>query len=239
MTNKAVVAVCDILGYGNLVKDTPLEEVINYHIENFRIVLASSIPRFESLSVAPTSDQVFRERLVGHVAFSDTVLIYSLADDLNGYKNVVDVVWGLLSRPILYPQLRFRIGVSYGDFYHNSEKNIYVGKALIEAYELEKRQEWCGGALTKPAEEKMGSYALLTLYDVPVKLNKTESLLAINWTLAKHDVIDKADGWMPRDYGYAIPSTEEEIEIERKLRNTERFHFEKCVQCKAHRNNFL
>lgn len=228
MTNKALVAVCDILGFGDLVKYKPLQEIIDGPILDFKGLL-DTLSKYR--------------RLIGHVVFSDTVLIYSLSDDRHGYDNVIYVVTHLLAHPILYPMLRFRIGISYGDFYHSAEENIYVGKALIEAHELEKRQEWCGGALTEVAEERIKSeqcgLTYLTKYDVPTKGGKTESLLVINWTKAKHNVTDKQDSWLDRGEIMPILAEEKRVKIERYLKNTEQFHFDTCVPCKAHRNRLI
>ena len=52
---------------------------------------------------------------------------------------------------------------------------------------------------------------------VPVKDNRKESRMVINWTLAKHDIIEKEHGWLERSD--AIPVGEAE-KIEIKLRNT-------------------
>ena len=112
------------------------------------------------------------KKLIGRVVFSDTVLIYSLSDDRYWYYCVIYAVTHLLAYPIKYPYLRFRIGIAYGDFYHDAEKDIYVGNAFIEAYELEKKQNWCGGALTKEVEERIKKenvdFYYLIKYDVPV-----------------------------------------------------------------------
>ena len=223
MNNKALVAVCDILGFGDLVKDRPLQEIIDGPIRDFKGLL-------DSLSN-------YKE-LIGCVVFSDTVLIYSLSDDKYGYEKVIYTVTHLLAAPIKVPHLRFRIGISYGEFYHDVQNSIYVGKAFTEAHDLEKRQKWCGGAFTKSAEEKITETNVnqyyLTQYEVPVKSDKTESCLVINWTLAKHDII-KDYGWLKRNY--LFPLTEQEIKIEHKLRNTEKFHMDKCVQCRTYRNS--
>ena len=108
----------------------------------------------------------------------------------------------------------------------------------IQVDELEKKQDWCGGALTRTAEGKIREVNVdpynLVQYAVPFKFSNAESHLVVNWTLGKHDTIDKEFGWLERSY--APPLTEQEKSVERKLINTEKFHLEKCVQCRAHRN---
>ena len=211
------------LGFSNLVKARPLQEVLDGNVQDFKELLRSISERVNKSEQATTKD-IFAKGPVGQAVFSDTVLIYSLSDDKIGYENVIYVVTHLLAAPIEIPHLRFRIGVSYGEFYHDVQNSIYVGKALIEAHALGKRQKWCGGAFTKSAEERINETdadrGYLTDYEVPVESNKTESHLVINWALAKHDII-KDYGWLERNY--LFPLTEQEIKIEHKLRNTENF----------------
>ena len=233
-TNRAMVAVCDILGYSNLVRQTPLNEVVTYHIENIQAALHSSIPRFPAQPIEGTGDQVLREELVGNLTFSDTVILYSLQDNRDGYRAVLNAATILLARHIRWPGLRFRIGISYGDFYAEPARNIYVGRALIEAHELEKRQDWCGAALTDTAVAQIHDSTIdryyLSQYDVPMHRELRESHMVINWTLAGHEVLPER-GWMER--GFAIPITETQLAVERKLANTERFHADMCVQCRS------
>jgi hypothetical protein len=239
-SNKAMVAVCDILGFGDLVITRPLQEVVYYHIKNYQAALASSIPQFPNVAIQPSDREIITQGLVGYVAFSDTVVIYSLTDNYESYRNVINAVSRLLARHIKWPNLRFRIGIDYGDFYGDIEKNIYVGRALVEAHELEKRQNWCGAALTNTAAEKINRTSFnnnfLTRYDVPIKgtqTRQTESLMVIDWTKFPHKKVNREFSWLPREYGFGIPITEKQHDMERKLSNTEIFHLEKCDLCKV------
>jgi hypothetical protein len=134
---------------------------------------------------------------------------------------------------------RFRLGISYGEFCADAHNNVYAGKALVEAHELKRSQDWCGGTLTRTAEARIREVGVsqyyLVQYDVPFKFSSTESHLAVNWTLGKHDPVDKEVGWLERSY--ATPLTEGEKAAERKLINTEKFHLEKCVQCREYRKH--
>jgi len=226
MVEKAMVAVCDILGFRDLVKRSTFEELVDHHIPSI-LNVQKGIPKQEA-SIPPTHEQIFIQRLVGHAFFSDTVLLYSLSEDKYGYENLIDVTMHLIAYPILWPEYRFRVGISYGEFYRDAEYNVYAGKALVEGYELEKNQDWCGGALTKTAETKIKEANVnpynLVQYDAPFNFSNTKSHLVVNWTLGKHAPIDKEFGWLTRNY--ALPLTEEEKAVERKLINTEKFHLE-------------
>lgn len=229
MPNKAMVAVCDILGFSQLVKERPLEEIIDLHILNFHKLVQASVPKHSSVDRSKAS-------LVGSAIFSDTVLIFSLADNKRSHDQVIYSAVSILAQPMVLPELRFRIGISYGDFYHDAAKNIYVGKALVEAHELERKQNWSGAALTKEAKDAIGCNYYLTNYDVPIKENDeqiSQTHCIINWTLAEHDVITELKGWLNRsDYLLSI-SEKKRQRIEQILQNTERFHYENCVQCRA------
>lgn len=228
-----MIAVCDILGFGSLVKRTPFS-VLKEHIQNIiNLLAAASIPPGKKRS------NLYQ---VGHAFFSDTVLIYSLSNDKKGYQDLLNVVAYLIASPILYPEYRFRAGISYGEFYCEPDKNVYAGKALVEAHELEKKQEWCGGSLTKKAENEVIKTKVdmkyLIQYDVPVKKSNTERHLVINWTQAKHQEIDQEFNWLKRPDSSSL--TKEELEeVDCKINNMERFHLDKCVQCRRYREKVI
>lgn len=240
ITNKAMVAVCDILGFSDLVRQKPLDEMIDYHITNYHNLINASIPKASKI-YQPSSQEFIDQQLIGVAIFSDTVLIFSLADNKRSYDQVIYAAISILAQPMLLPELRFRIGISYGDFYHDAAKNIYVGKALVEAHELERKQNWSGAALTKEAKDAIGDNYYLTNYDVPIKENDeqiSQTHCIINWTLANHDVITELTGWLNRsDYLVSI-SEKKRQRIEQILQNTERFHYEKCNQCRAVRRAY-
>ena len=240
MSENHVVAVCDILGYSNLVREHSLQELVNYHLSNIFNVISSSIPtRIENTSV-PTQVGLQETGAVGHVSFSDTVIIYSLTDDRDGCKNVLDAVYRLLCIPMNTPYYRYRIGIAYGEMYVDRNKDIYIGKALVEAHDLEMLQEWSGASLTDSAANMFKDHfpenSMIVDYDVPIKGNNTKRLSVVNWTLANHEIVTDQENWMwraekgQRVTSYKVP------EIEQKIRNTEKFHLDMCVQCNAQKS---
>ena len=235
MSENRMVAVCDILGYSNLVREHSLQELIDYHLGNILNVIKSSIPVMERNITSPTQLELLRTGMVGHVAFSDTVIIYSLNDDRDGRKNVLDAVYRLLCIPMNTPYYRYRVGISYGEMYVDRDEGIYIGKALIEAHDLEVLQEWSGAALSESATNMFKDYfpenSMLVDYDVPIKKDKTKRLTVVNWTLANHEIVPAQKNWMWRIEKGQRVSRYKDPQIERKVRNTEKFHFDKCVQC--------
>lgn len=235
MSENRMVAVCDILGYSNLVRDHSLQELRDYHVGNILNVIKSSVPNHGKNITSPTQLELLRTGIVGHVAFSDTMVIYSLNDDRDGRKNVLDAVYRLLCIPMNTPYYRYRVGISYGEMYVDRENGIYIGKALIEAHDIEVLQEWSGAALTESAANMFRDYfpenSILVDYNVPIKGDTTKILTVVNWTLANHKIAPAKRNWMWRVEEGQRVSCYKNPEFERKIRNTETFHLEKCVQC--------
>ena len=125
MSNNAMVAVCDILGYSNLVKSSSLMELKDFHLKNINNIMKSAIHHFGENIESPTPKEVFQDELVGHTIFSDTIILFSLSDDRDGYRNVLNAVYRLISIPMFTPIYRYRVGISYGEFYHD-QKRKYI-----------------------------------------------------------------------------------------------------------------
>lgn len=225
-----MVAVCDVLGYGEYIKRHSLDEAIT-HIRSIKDLARKSI----LTGYTPDGDIT---EFVGHMTFSDTVVFYSLRDNILAFEHLIFAALRILAVPLLYPQYRFRIGISYGEFHYDNQENLYVGKALVDAHELEKKQEWIGAVLSQEAFEKVettaGGRVYLMKYNVPLKNDERESLYVINWTLARHDAVAN-ERLFQREHN--IPSPNQEMNIERKLRNTEQFHTDVCLQCRELRKN--
>jgi hypothetical protein len=150
----AMVAVCDILGFKRLLYSIPLEEIVEDEFDYLRKALYSSLYKKETPEHTPTLEEFQAQEKVGFAWFSDTVLLYSLKDNEEGYCDLIETAAWLIIHTILTATVRLRIGISYGKVYIDTENQIYLGKAIAEAYELQQRQQWSGGALTRQAEAK-------------------------------------------------------------------------------------
>ncbi|MCX5826761.1 MAG: hypothetical protein NTV58_01995 [Deltaproteobacteria bacterium] len=237
MSDNRMVAVCDVLGYSNLVRDHSLEELKNYHLKNILTVIESSIPKHGADLESDTQQDLLTSGAVGHVSFSDTIVIYSLLDDRDGRKNVLDAVYRLIAIPMNTPYYRYRVGIAYGEMHVNKEDGIYVGKALVEAHDLEAMQQWSGVALTESAASMFRSHhpesSMLVDYDVPIKGQTRRRRTVVNWTLAKHEIVPSKTNWMWRVEDGERVTHCKDPEVEQKIRNTEEFHLDKCAQCRA------
>ena len=148
ISGNSMVAVCDILGYSNLVESSSLQDMIDLHLKNIKNLIESSTRYINR------NKDVYPSPSLGYSIFSDTVFLYSLTDTYEGYRSVLHAVYSLIRQPMFTPIYRFRAGISYGEFYHDKKESLYTGKAMVEAYKLEKIQQWSGAALTETAADK-------------------------------------------------------------------------------------
>ncbi|MGR3174986.1 MAG: hypothetical protein ACUZ8N_10350 [Candidatus Scalindua sp.] len=222
-----------------MVNSVTQDKLINYHLKDIQNIKKKAFFPYNLPVTTPKDNkEVFDKNLLGYAFFSDTVLIYSVLDSRDGRRNFLHAVFNLLSYPMFNPHYRFRVGISYGEFYHDKKQNIYAGKAIVEATKLESIQEWSGAAFTDNAAQLFSSYfqeeSRLIDYDVPtkqIKYQKTRKLKVLNWTLAKHKKQTKYN-WMVREENGTIVEKYKSAKIEKKIKNTEKFHREVCVQCK-------
>jgi hypothetical protein len=56
---------------------------------------------------------------------------------------------------MLRKQSEVRGGISFGEAYIDEEESVFVGKPIVEAYQLEKSQQWAGVALMEKAVERI------------------------------------------------------------------------------------
>ena len=251
-----MVACCDILGFKKLVKSKPLDELLKGELARFyELLIFSLTQKWKDLKDLAQFPEFRGEQKRVRIAwFSDTYLICGINDDEDSHYNVIETVAWLVS-VTMDTQTPVRAGVAYGEFYDKPENELYVGKALVEAYELEQAQEWVGGALSPKAARKTPQDAMCHLkeYRVPLKTKtaasssypakecegcerfpKTETAasptcktLAFDWTLIEHEA-GICDERIQRAKSCAREGAQS---IVRKWENTSRFHVETCVSC--------
>lgn len=243
MIQNSMVAVCDILGFSELVRNRPLHEIVDRYLAYLRKALHFSVQQGDWPTGTPTLQELLSQKRVGFAWFSDTFLFYSLEDTEEGYLKVIETVAWLIHATIVFPGMNIRAGLAYGELYVDQNNGIYVGQSLVDAYKLENQQEWSGGALTKSAVDKVpnevrhvvgqeGLYPWYVVqYDVPVKpMGSTLQTLAIDWTmllaLSPHD--KKFFGWSKKNEN-PPPGTPSDVVT--KFLNTKRFHDRVCKFC--------
>lgn len=193
LNGKALVAVCDILGFSDLVLKGELRSVIESY-SFFRKIAYHSLLQGAFPENTPTRDETDRHPYVGIEFFSDTILLYTRVDSDANCMDLLRIVSWLLFENMFHKPTRLRAGIAYDEVYIDDVNGIFVGKAIVEASKLEKAQQWSGGALNLGAEERLNQYVdspcfvdwPIVRYDVPLKKKDYQSNVAINWTNGIH-----------------------------------------------------
>jgi hypothetical protein len=251
MKRAYTIALCDILGFKRLVTSFPLDTVVQKPLSLFRKALCHSIHKKSFPSEPPSLDKLCDQSQLGVAWFSDTVVLYTLNDTDEHVRNLVQTVGWLLFETMFMKWTRVRGAIAYGEAYIDPANSIFVGKPIIQAFELEKDQVWSGCAFTESGEvrlQELHEYdaisaaplsaeqrrvlpALwLTRYRVPLKNGGVKSLVSIDWTLGIHD--------LNFDFPYSeernVPNDQDWIQhrdVCEKWKNTREFHREMCRFC--------
>lgn len=119
---------------------------------------------------------------------SDTFVLYTPDDSDTSFK-VINSKANIFFREMIWrsPSYMMRGALGTGQFYADKQNNVFLGSALIDAYEYAEKQNWIGFVVTPSAEKRIGdiesmlniqSHTLLyqyTQYDVPVKKKESRN----------------------------------------------------------------
>lgn len=240
MHNLYTIAVCDILGFSNLVETNPLDRVVDIAIGWLRKAFSHSIHKNGFPNDVPTLSELQDQTNLGIAWFSDTILLYTLRDTDKCLQSLLSTLGWLIFETIFVPETRIRCGVSYGIAYIDQENSIYVGMPLIEAYQLEREQAWSGAALTPSAVQRIPKLARngkfpewwVIPYKVPLKKKKYIDTLAINWTVGVHPPSFEFPHWSKQSLEPTEADWKNIHDICEKWKNTKEFHNSVCRWCK-------
>lgn len=232
-----MLAVCDILGFGDLVTNHPVDYVVTKVMSWFAKALHHSLHHGDFPTAVPTFEKLVSHDKLGFAWFSDTVVLYTREDTQEHYKALCETLGWLLFETMQEPYTRIRCGVSYGEAHIDERNRLYVGPVIVDAYRLEQSQVWSGGAFTKQAEEKLPAPArkgewyewYLVPYDVPLKDRHITSSLAVDWTRGLHPPLE-----IPWSERFRVPSDQDwqlRRDVCEKWRNTDTFHRRMCKRC--------
>ena len=119
----------DLLGFTQLVRSTEVGAVIDLYEE-----------AIAKLEVGAATK---RSLGISYSWFSDTFIIFTRSDSLQEFT-WLEQAGRLFFQRLILANMPARGAISHGKLYSNLEKNIFVGEALIEAYEYGEDQNWLG-----------------------------------------------------------------------------------------------
>jgi hypothetical protein len=152
----------DLLGFSNLVREDKLEIVVPTY-ERVLEALQQHTSNAENISIS-------------YSWFSDAFIVFSHRDTLREFHQV-ELIGRKFFLELLLARIPSRGALSHGRLYSQKQKNIFVGEALIDAYEYGEKQNWLGfllsptvskglsdmGALIEPSDRNN----VLALYSQP------------------------------------------------------------------------
>jgi len=144
---------------------------------------ADVIYKNEILDTLERGEKAFQGRVYTCWA-SDTFVFYTPDDSGTSFKLISAAAIHFLCRMIRHSSsymLRGALGT--GQFYVDKQNNIFLGSALIDAYEYAEKQNWIGFVVTPSAEKKIGDiesqpHNLLSQYkqyNVPIKKKESRN----------------------------------------------------------------
>lgn len=186
-TKKRYVAFIDILGFKSIFNNIRNPDDLG---DQMSVILQSSI-RSALLGKSVNVDDEFDLSGISSIKvyqFSDAIVLYTEDDNDDTLEDLV-ITLNLLFAQSIIRGFPLRGAITYGDLYVKG--SIVVGKPLIEAYQLEGRQEWSGLIVDCDINPQMlsqlKSEKLIVDHEVTLKDQKnTENLiieehLVINW----------------------------------------------------------
>lgn len=184
-----MVAVCDILGFKKLLYSRPLDKIVNDDFGYLRKAIYSSIHKSATPDYVPTIKEIKAQDRVGFAWFSDTVLLYSLEDNDERVADLIETASWLIMETILTTTVRMRIGISYGQVFIDQDNEIYLGRAIADAFYWQEKQQWSGGLLSNSAAQRIPKNIVeqnfpfpwnLVSYKVPLKLSPKDGFEVVD-----------------------------------------------------------
>lgn len=168
---QAFVALLDVLGFSRLVQTQSLDDMTR--------LLAT-------LKGGP-DDKELRS-----LQFSDTILLHTTGTTPQHFRRIVHEAACLIGENASRG-VGLRCGIAKGEF--SGKGGIYVGRAIVRAYELEQQQDWIGGILDPVLvdEPELGNEikslsqeGLLLPFEAPIKGGPVGPLHCLGWPIVYH-----------------------------------------------------
>lgn len=161
------------------------------------------------------SNRRFSNR-IRSVIFSDSVLVFTLQDEVEDLLSILILTCQLFGDS-LARCLPLRGGISYGDFYYNSDLNLYCGQPFVNAYIIGESAHWSGVVIDDlVAHHFHSNYHRLTSdpstrdlvvrWNVPYKNGTDKECWVINWPLVFRDNLRMELPISPEQYYQAFES---------------------------------
>src|SRR3972149_7120522 len=171
--SESFVALFDILGFSDLVKDNELDKVVRTYLR----------AKKEFENTISHINAILQKDAVSFRNFSDTFLIYTSEVNDMSFLALLAACDSLFLAAI-ENELLIRGAITVGELIVSD--GIEIGKAIVEAYENEKKQDWIGCWITDHCMNKIIKNEHLpgkdiVEYEIPFKDGAIKKGYAFNW----------------------------------------------------------
>lgn len=181
LTTNRFIAYFDIMGFKEYIYSNPHEKV-HKRLSDMQIILDEAQDFVNSIFGWDEDFEIETTWLKG-VMFSDSTMLITKDGTLNSLAYLIlaceKLLFGCLSR-----RIPIKGAISYGKITAKFEKSLFVGKPLIDAYQLENELFFYGVVFDKKAETKLESFNRLKKQcfqgAIPMKGGEIKHI-AINW----------------------------------------------------------
>lgn len=139
----------DLMGFSNLVVNGGIDDVLEAYEK--------------ALEALEEKVAIHKGSGVSHTWFSDTFLIFSQGKSEEEFK-IVEQITRLFFQQLIYNKIPVRGAITYGGFYSQKRKNLFVGPALVDSYQYGEDQKWVGLIITPSAVKQLDDLSASELY---------------------------------------------------------------------------
>jgi len=123
----------DLLGFKNLVLNNRIERVLPIYEDVLKVITRKADPK--------------KSKGLSYSWFSDTFILFTKGSSDKEFA-LIEQASRLFFQNLILKEIPVRGSLTIGDLYSLQKKNIFLGKALIDAYEYGEKQNWLGFVLT-------------------------------------------------------------------------------------------
>lgn len=130
----------DLLGFAQLVRTSEIHSVLPIYEKILKTIEEKAGPK--------------KPKGLSYSWFSDTFIIFTRGSSLEEFGLIEQAARLFFQRLILH-KIPVRGALSYGDLYTQQEKNIFLGEALMDAYEYGEKQNWLNFVVSPSASRAL------------------------------------------------------------------------------------
>jgi hypothetical protein len=180
------VAHFDMLGCRNAVKynDGNAWKALNYLFT----IQQETISKCQQKTIIIDGQKIHTSDHVKTICYSDTIIIYTEKTEYEDLFSLLITASTIFIRALMEAGIPLRGGVSSGDFYVDTTKNLYSGMPFIRAYDTGETAQWFG-IVVDPDTYRLSpkdtpnnkAMPYFVEWDVPVKAGHKEKKIVVNW----------------------------------------------------------